>query len=193
LPKIMQTPAQRLANITMTKAPKKWKASWTGPHEITGKTPNETGHHYTFFHRQRGVEITTHINKLSSFQPWSEGIMSTSADIDDKALYKSGSWVEDGSLVVVPLLQPYPFGIATLIDCKENGDMNLQWLGNPQDTTNGTYELGWKPTKNTNAKPYYKATAKKATHSPYTTAADGLQMDQRDVLIHGFKLTDGGH
>ncbi len=32
--KIMQTTAQRLAHITVTKAPKKWKACWTGPHEI---------------------------------------------------------------------------------------------------------------------------------------------------------------
>jgi hypothetical protein len=192
LPKTMQTPAQRLTNITTTKAPKKWKASWTGPHEITKKTPDETGYRYKFYHRGRGIEIDTHVNKLTGYQPWSEGILSTSADIDDKPLYKSGSWVANGSLVVVPLLEPYPFGIAMLLRCNEEGDMRLQWMGNPLNSTNGTYELGWKTTKGSRATIYYGPTASKATHIPYTTDMDELNMNQRDVLIHDFELTNSG-
>jgi hypothetical protein len=191
--KTMQTPAQRLANITMTKAPKKWKASWTGPHRITAKKADETGHRYTFYHRGRGREITTHVNKLSGYQPWSEGILSTSADIDTQPLYKSGSWVANGSLVVVPLQEPYPFGIALLLDCTEDGSMELQWMGNVKDNINGTYDPGWKTSRHSRGKPYYAQTAKTGTHAPYTTAMDELHMNQRDVLIHGFKLTASGH
>ena len=193
LPKIMQTPEQRLANITTTKAPKKWKNSWTGPHIVTGKKADATGHRYDFYHRGRGITISTHVNKLRSYTPWSEGIMSTSAELDEKALYKSGSWVANGSLVVVPLLEPYPFGIALLLDCDENGDMELQWMGNASDSVTGTYEPGWKAsTTRAHTAPYYSPTAKKSTHVPYTTAQDDLHMNQRDVLIHDFKLTTKG-
>jgi hypothetical protein len=193
LPKVMQTPAQRLANITTTKAPKKWKNSWTGPHIITGKKADATGHRYEFYHRGRGVTISTHINKIRSYTPWSNGIMSTSADLDEKALYKSGSWVANGSLVVVPLLEPYPFGIALLLDCNEDGDMELQWMGNASDSVKGTYEPGWRTSASKpGTMPYYSPTAKKSTHVPYTTASDDLHMNQRDVLIHGFELTGKG-
>jgi hypothetical protein len=189
-PKTMQTALQRLTNVIATKAPKKWKTSWTGPHEVTGKTADRTGFRYKFYHRQRGIEITTHVNKLSLFEPWSEGIMSTSEDIDGKALYKSGSWVKDGTLVVVPLLQPYPFGIAKLLSCDADGNMELQWLGNNEDSTNGSFELGWlSPRKN--SKPFY-SNAAKAGSLPYTTATDELHMNQRDVLMHGFELSRGG-
>ena len=199
-PKTMQTALQRLTNVVATKAPKKWKTNWTGPHEITGKTPNQTGFHYVFYHRQRGIEMTTHVNKLSLFEPWSEGIMSTSADIDGKTLYKSGSWVPDGALVVVPLLAPYPFGIAKLLSCDPDGDMVLQWLGNSRDAPHGTFELGWLET----AKRRSGAARRRATTHvhyadaprrgsvPYTTKSDDLCMNQRDVLIHGFELTSGG-
>jgi hypothetical protein len=194
--KTMQTPEQRLANITMTKAPKKWKASWTGPHTVTGKKANESGYHYKFYHRGRGTEINTHVNKLSAYSPWSEGILSTSADIDDKPLYKSGSWVADGSLVVVPLLEPYPFGIARLLKCEEDGEMLLQWMGNARDFVTGTFEPGWvykDSRRRTSGTIYYRATADRSSHEPYTTAMDDLTMNQRDVLIHGFELTASGH
>ena len=191
-PKIMQTVLQRLTHITTTKAPSKWTDTWTGPHEITAKTPDMTGYRYKLYHRGRGVEIDTHVNKLDRYLPWSEGIMSTSADLDTKSLYKSGSWVENGSLVLVPLVEPYPFGIARLLECEEGGDMRLQWLGNPTDSTGGTYELGWKASGGANSRPYYEAHARRATHQPYTTEMDGLTMNQRDVLIHGFELTAGG-
>ena len=190
--KIMQTPQQRLQNITATKAPKKWKDPWTGPHMITGKTPDETGYRYRFYHRGRGVEIGAHVNKLHGYQPWSTGVLSTSADIDDKPLYKSGSWVTDGSLVVVPLERPYPFGIALLLSSGEDGAMRLQWLGNRDDSLTGTLEPGWKH-RGGRGVAHYSTTAPTVAHVPYTTAMDDLHMNQRDVLIHGFELTASGH
>ena len=191
-PKTMQTAHQRLTSTITTKAPKKWKCSWTGPHEVIRKVADETGFRYTFYHRNRGKEISTHVNKLVRFQPWSDGIMSTSADIDMAPLYRSGAWVQNNSLVVVPLLRPYPFGIAKLLDCDEDGNMTLQWLGNETNGTAGTFELGWRTSNRPGSRTYYAQTPRKAAGIPYTTDIDELRMNQTDVLMHSFELTDSG-
>ena len=77
----LQTPAQQLANVWVTKAPQKWKSRWTGPHTVIDRKSDKTGFRYTIKHSKRG-EIRTHINRLCSFQPWSAGLLSTSWDID---------------------------------------------------------------------------------------------------------------
>ena len=191
-PKNMQTTEQRLANLTTVKAPKKWKASWTGPHEVTQKKKDATGFRYTIYHKKRGVPISTHVNKICRFQPWSEGILSTSADIDAKGLYKCGSWVDIGSLVIVPLKEPHPFGVAKLLECETDGSMTLQWMGNAADATNGVFEPGWRKSTRGGSTIYYATTSAKDNHTPYTTDMDGLHMNQRDVIIHSFELTGKG-
>jgi hypothetical protein len=186
-PKIMQTTEQRLKSLVVMKAPKKWKDSWTGPHEVISKKKDTTGYRYEIYHKERGTKISTHINKLCRFQPWSEGITSTSSDIDGKTLYKCGEWVQDGALVIVPLLKPYPFGVAKLLRCEAEGDMTLQWLGNDNNNVKHDFLPGWRATKR--SKPYYSMTPHAASHKPYTTQDDGITMNQRDVLMHGFELT----
>jgi hypothetical protein len=89
-------------------------------------------------------------------------------------------------------VEPYPFGIAKLLKSDENGDMQLQWLCNPSSSTGGVYEPGWKASTAANARAYYADHATRSHHVPYTTDMDGLHMNQRDVLIHGFELTPGG-
>jgi hypothetical protein len=186
-PKIMQTPEQRLESLVVMKAPKKWKDSWTGPHEVVSKKKDDTGFRYEIYHKKRGTKLSTHVNKLCRFQPWAEGITSTSSTIDGKALYKCGEWVQDGALVIVPLLKPYPFGVAKLISCEAEGDMKLQWLGNDNNNVKHDFLPGWRSTKR--SKPYYSMTPRSASHKPYTTEDDGITMNQRDVLMHSFELT----
>ena len=172
------------------KAPAKWKRKWSGPHVISQRTQDETGYRYTFYHKNRGVDIETHVNKLCAYRPWSEGLGSTSWDIDAKQLYNCGGWVPVGARVIVPLQKPYPFGMAEVIACTDDGDLQLQWLSNAQGRTKGPYAPGW--TSPAITRPYYAAEPKYAAHVPYTTDLDGFRMNQRDVLMHGFDLTEAG-
>jgi transposase InsO family protein len=176
------------AEETSTKAPTKWTRKWSGPHVITSRRADGTGYRYTFDHRERGELIETHVNKLCSYRPWSEGLGSTSQDIDAKRLYKCGGWVQNDALVVVPLQRPYPFGVALVLGCDDEGDLTLQWLSNASFTVKGPYKKGWTPPKVKKA--YYDDNKRFATHVPYTTTTDGFQMNQRDVLMHGFELTE---
>ena len=176
-------------DILMQAAPQKWKDRWSGPHKVTKVTPDRTGHRYTFYHRERGLDIETHVNKLCRFQPWSEGIVSTSQDLDNPRLYRSGEWVKVGELIVIPLLEPCPFGIAKVLSCTEDGDLTLQWYCNAQENIKGTYLPGWLTPARRNV--YYAEAPREATHQPYTTAEEDFTMNQRDVLIHSFRLTKG--
>ena len=171
------------------RAPSKWKDRWSGPHSITAKNEEKTNFHYTFWHRERGTAVTTHANRLKLFQPWSEGIASTSWRYDTKRTFKCGEWVAEESLVIVPLEKPYPFGVAKVLNSDNHGNLMLQWLGNRENDVRGRFELGWLTTK---GKPYYAAVPKEIKHKPYTANSDGVEMNQRDVLIHGFELSETG-
>ena len=186
-PKAMQSAEQRLRNVTVTEAPRKWKSPWSGPHQIVDRKPCDTGYRYTFYHKERGKNIETHVNKISPFNPWAEGLASTSWDIDGRRLYRAGDWVENGALVVVPLERPYPFGVAKVLSCDDEGDLKLQWYGNSADDIKSTFEPGWTTSKK--GKAYYTVSKREAHHLPYTTCMDGITMNQRDVLIHSFQLT----
>lgn len=171
------------------KAPAKWKDRWSGPHTITAKLADKSDYHYSFWHREKGTTITTHVNRLKLFQPWSEGIASTSWRYDTKRTFKCGEWVATGSLVVVPLEKPYPFGVAKVLDCDDDGLLTLQWLGNRAEDVKGCFQLGWLTAK---GRPYYAAVPKNVDDKPYTANSDGVELNQRDVLIHGFELSTTG-
>ena len=186
--KTMQSDSERAKGISAVKAPRKWTSRWSGPHTISKRAADESGFRYTFFHKERGREIDTHVNKLCRFQPWSDGITSTSGDIDAKRLFKCGEWVENGALVVVPLVEPYPFGIAKVIDSSEDGALELQWWGNATNRTKGPYEPGWIGARGI----YYAAQPERLSHKPYTAAQEEVELNQRDIVMHGFELTSSG-
>ena len=190
-PKTMQTQAQLLQGVQVVYAPQKWSDRWSGPHVVLGRRKVETGHRYKFYHKERGKELETHPNKLCAYQPWSLGLGSTSWDIDSKRLYKTGEWVPTDSLVVVPMREPCPFGIAKVLDCKPDGELTLQWLANHEENPNGMFKLGW--TTPEKFAPYFAAKPHHATHVPYTTAAEGFTLNQNDVIMHGFALTGKDH
>lgn len=168
-------------------APAKWKDRWSGPHIISKVSPDRTGFRYSFYHKKRGKVITTHVNKICRFMPWSQGILSTSGNIDEKMLYKAGEWVEKGALIVVPLERPYPFGIAKVLNTKTDGTLSLQWYGNKENSIKGSYLPGW--TTPTKTSIYYAEEKKKTNHTPYTTSMDDISLNQRDVIMHDFELT----
>ena len=171
-----------------TKRPAKWSEKWSGPHTIVA-IEDKVGISYTFFHSEKCVNVTTHANRLCSFQPWSDGIVSTSWEMDARRRYRTGEWVQKGSLVLVPLKKPYPFGIGLMLDCKTNGDMKLQWLGNKNSLPYGTFKTGW-IRKNGNV--YYSDTPENIRDKPYTTSSEGIEFNQRDVQMHNFELTPTG-
>ena len=182
------TAEEELTGQWVAPPPTKWKFRWTGPHVISARKSDRTGFRYTFYHRERGVDIETHVNKLCSFQPWALGLLSTSWDIDAKRLYRCGEWAEVGSLVVIPLLHPVPFGVARVLGWDAEGSLQLQWLANDKDDPYGTFKPGWLPSGK-HAKPYYAETQARGRHVAYTAEADGIHMNQRDVVVHSFELT----
>jgi len=185
---IMQTEEQRHTGVHTTTRPAKWTDKWSGPHAITKILQKSTAgpDQYAFWHRDRAKEMTSHANKLTFFQPWSDGIASTSWQLDHRRLFRTGEWVKKNALVLVPLESPWPFGIAKMISSDERGKMHLQWLGNSGNNPIGTYEPGWMTKENAI---YYATSPRKLTDLPYTAEMTGITMNQRDVLMHNFELT----
>ena len=181
----MQTPEQMLLQGNSTKRPGKWNEKWSGPHTIV-RINEKSSSPYTIFHTEKCVDIQTHANRLCPFQPWSDGITSTSWKMDVRRRYRTGEWVEEGSLVLVPLEEPYPFGIALMLSCEPNGDMVLQWLGNKKNSLHGTFSKGW---IREDGSIYYENMAANVADIPYTLKREGITMNQRDVVMHNFELT----
>ena len=68
-----------------------------------------------------------------------------------------------GELIVIPLREPTPFGLARVIECDADGNLGLQWLAN--DDPRGTFKPGWRPKS---FKPYYSLEKHKTAHKQYT-------------------------
>ena len=177
-----------LKNEQATKRPAKWSEKWSGPHTVVA-VDDKAGITYTIFHSEKCVNVTTHANRLCSFQPWSDGIVSTSWEMDTRRRYRTGEWVQKGTLVLVPLEKPWPFGIGLLLDCSDNGDMTLQWLGNNNYLPNGTFKKGW---VRSNGNVYYSDTPESTADKPYTALHEDIVFNQRDVQMHDFELTPAG-
>ena len=179
------------------RGPGKWTPKWTGPHQIIDKQQPGANRNvrYTFRHMERGVTITTHANRLCLFRPWSTTVPSTSREIDAARPFAMGSWVRVGSLVVVPLSTPYPFGIGRVTSATPDGNLDIQWLGysgnNLAPHTNPLFPAWTTPKR---LEPYYAASPKSQSHRAYTVADDFPHghFHQSDVVLHSFELTKGG-
>ena len=175
------------------RGPAKWTPKWTGPHKITGKhkPAASRNYRYTFRHVERSENITTHPNRLCLFQPWAENTPSTSWDLDDHRPYTAGAWVKKGALVIVPLQEPYPFGVGQVLEANTDGTLDIQWLGTNGDNTKphrAALALGWMPKKD--FKPYYNAVKRNRAHREYKVSDDhDTPFRQEDVIIHSFELT----
>ena len=127
---------------------------------------------------------------MCSFQPWSTGLLSTSWDIDAKrpSLSKAGEWVASGNIVIIPLLEPTPFGVARVTNCDTEGNLQLQWLANEDNDPKGTFLPGWTPPGK--VLPYYSLTRRADIDVPYMAATDNIHMNQREVVLHSFTLEE---
>ena len=93
----------------------------------------------------------------------------------------------------MPLVKPYPFGIAKVRSTDDNGDLELQWLGNAKDSPTGTYLPGW--TNKAGSQIYYAVKPRHWSHRAFIANEDNsdISLNQHDVLIHGFELSGTKH
>ena len=119
-------------------------------------------------------------------------MMSTS-DWKELRAYSCGEWANEGALIIVPLLQPYPFGVAKLTRAHANGDIEYQWWGNDTDNIGKPYNPGWLSDKGKNGERslYYQQERRDDNHLPYVGHED-LPMTQKDIVVHSFKLAKSG-
>ena len=133
--------------------------------------------------------MKTHVNRLVKFHPWSDHAISTST-WEDKHTYRMGEWASNNALIIIPLLQPYPFGVARLTKAHRDGAIDYQWWGNASNTTTGTYRPGWIKGDSKSGKQliYYADAKREATHAPYYGQTE-MPMTQKDIVVHSFELT----
>jgi hypothetical protein len=179
------------ASEDLVRKPTKWTPKWTGPHRVTAKEKSSSGYTYTFFHANWAASVSTHVNRLTHYQPWSDAIADTSPDLDLDRPYQRGEWAHAESLVIVPLGRPYPFGLGKILEVLDDGYLLIRWYGNESNAVRGTYLPGWKATGRGGRRTIYYADARRRTvDTPYMTGDDGLCLHQRDVCIHSFALTN---
>jgi hypothetical protein len=96
--------------------------------------------------------------------------------------------VSDGALVIVPLKDPYPFGVGKVLTASPDGTLDIQWFGNNSGNIRSPLYLGWCTRTGRNA--YYADIAANANHRPYVVADDAgaTPFHQRDVIMHSFLL-----
>jgi hypothetical protein len=111
---------------------------------------------------------------------------------NDHRPYTTGTWVKENSLVVVPLTEPYPFGIGKVLKAEADGTLDIQWLGTNGDNMKpqrAALQLGWLP--KTKFEPYYNTVRRNNHHKQYKVADDyDIPFHQEDVVLHSFDLTD---
>ena len=194
--RLLHTDPQEDDEAIAKRGPAKWTPKWTGPHLVTAKSQPQGSRNprYTFQHVERGVPITTHPNKLCPYVPWSDNSPSTSWELDTTRPYVTGSWMAEGSLVIVPLEAPYPFGVGKVIKADDDGTLDIQWLGSNNDNMTphtSALSLGWKMKEQGNdLRVYYGERQRHAAHQPYKVADDAtVPFTQEDVVLHSFELT----
>ena len=184
-------------DVAAHRGPAKWTPKWTGPHVITAVShpPGSRNPRYTFLHVERGAPLTVHPNKLCPYHPWSDNSPSTSWELDTTRPYITGAWVQEGSLVIVPLEAPYPFGVGRVIAANTDGTLDIHWLGtNGSNTTpySSALTTGWKmKSRNGDLHAYYADRRRNKAHQPYRVADDStVPFTQEDVVLHSFELTE---
>ena len=180
-------PRQHDAEVTpVNTTPKKWSNKWSGPHEVVR---SEGGNHYIIRHCHTAQDIKAHVNRLCAFYPWSDDLPSTSMDLDSQPSWKVGGQVDIGSLIIIPLQDSTcPFGVARLLATNNKGIFKFRWLSNRADNVKGTFQPGWL-TKSGEC--YYADRKRHKSHAPYLSTNSDTKISAKDIILHGFDLTDG--
>jgi len=190
-------PAQKKAlhgeqddTILLREAPGKWKPRWTGPHMVTAVHEGKYGKRYTIKHNGRKEPIEgVKADKLTPFTPWSNAMPSTAPDLDDNRTFRVGSWCPPGSMFILELERPWPFGMGKAITTHDDATITFQWYGakGQQATTQ------WLPMWWTGSKSYRGTTKRKPTDVPFTGEHNNFPVTQSDLTLHSFKLTPAGN
>jgi hypothetical protein len=168
-----------------------WKPRWIGPHLITHVAPGKYGDRYTMAHVDRTTSITDiKSDRLCPFQPWSDALPSTSPELDSPSRsFKIGTWCQPGSLFVIPLARPWPFGIGKVLTTEDDGTITFQWYSTIGFQANSNYLPSWWD----GAAKYDAPEPNDISHVPYTGVHEQMLLTQRDLIFHSFALTDSGY
>jgi hypothetical protein len=93
----------------------------------------------------------------------------------------------EGELVIIPLQKPYYFGVAKVLSATSDGSITFQWISNATENTNGVLYPGW--LRSSAPQMYYAEKRKHHTHKPFT-GSDDVVITQKQLIMHGFQLTD---
>jgi transposase-like protein len=170
-------------------APRKWRNRWTGPHRIVTKTKGKTGFAYSIVHNTRNKVIDNiKQDKLHPYQPWDDGIASTSPNLDDHIKsFKIASWCEKEEMFIIPLKQPEPFGVCKAIQVLDNCRVEYQWYASQSNQPDQPFYPMWQNPKTKNT--YMCKTRRHTDDLPYTCTQTGTPVKQKDILYCGFDLT----
>ena len=168
-----------------TSTPAKWRFRWDGPFRITAV---RNDNHYEFIDTS-GRPVIAHCNRLCLFDPWSDELPSTSAQMDEERPWKQSGQVKVGDLFVTPLedCEGFPFGVGKVVAINQEDELDFVWLGNSTGNLRGSYVPGWYTEAGT---VYYADTKRAKGDVPYRGEHSGTVVRQGDLVVWGFKLTE---
>ena len=132
-------------------------------------------------------------DKLAPYHPWNEALPSTSPALDTSDQpFKIGTWCNEGSLFIIPLAEPWPFGVGKVLKANDDGSIKYQWYrSNNYQGTTPFLPMWWDGKKG-----YYAAKPKRKQDKPYDGDISDeeweLEVTQNDIVMHGFDLTKTG-
>ena len=184
-PKVLRSEEED-TNLILKKAPGKWKPRWTGPHSIVAVQEGRYSNRYTMRHGPRKREIeNVKSDKLRPYTPWSSSIVSTSSELDAATgPFAVGAWCKAGDLFIVPLAQPYPFGVGKVLEAFDDGRIRYQWYGAKGYGATSVYEAMW-----WDGRKSYRGRRRNVAHGPFEDKETGMVIRQEDLVLHGFTMT----
>jgi len=147
---------------------------------------------YTILHGRRKRKIeNVKPDKLFPYHPWSEQVPTTSPCHEHNLRnYEVGTRCEKDSLFIVPLNRPHPFGVGKAINTDDIDNIKFQWLEPAMNDCDalGPFQPMWINAEHTET--YIAKEPIKDTDMAYTNDIAGIEVAQRDIILHGFSLTE---
>jgi hypothetical protein len=174
----------------MDRTVKKLMQPWTGPHLITRQVDDN---YFEFVHSSSGQTLTSHVNRLVRFFPWSDDLPSTSPEYDTARAWKTSGDIMPGATVLITApttdlsnrhQNPVPFRIgriSTLPDREATTTrITVHWYGNKGSNARGSYRPAWR----TPSGSIYFSTK---MHNKVDVAHESA-LPRKSVIIHSFPL-----
>ena len=127
---------------------------------------------------------------MHPYQPWDEGIASTSPDLDDNDTrsFKIASWCDTNEMFIIPLRRPEPFGVCRAIKAHRNCKVDYQWFASENNKPSNPFYPMWLNPATGNT---YASKCKRHTlHKPFTCTDTKTPITQKDIIFCGFDLTN---